>query len=144
MLVAQILKGKPSQKVITVPGDCKVSDAATILSSNRIGALVVSKSGSDVVGIFSERDIVRELGKRGVTCLNDCVSDIMTTKIVTCTGADKSGAILQKMNDGKFRHLPVVEENKLVGMISIGDVVHARLAEVEMENKALEGMIKGY
>jgi CBS domain-containing protein len=144
MLVQQILKGKPSQEITTISPTSTVSEAAEILSSKRIGALIVSEDGETVAGMFSERDIVRELGRRGVACMSDCVADLMTREISTCSGSDKADAVLQIMTDGRFRHLPVLEGDKLVGLISIGDVVHARLAEMAMENQALEGMIKGF
>ncbi len=144
MLVQQILSGKPSGDVTTVSSDAKVSDAAGILSSKRIGALVVSNDGENVLGMFSERDVVRELGKRGTGCLSDCVRDIMTRDIVTCSPDDQAHSILQTMTDGRFRHMPVMKGGVMVGLISIGDVVQARLSEMAMENEALEGMIKGF
>ena len=144
MLVQQILNGKPNQQVETIKASSTVSDAAGILSSKSIGALVVSEDGRKLDGMFSERDIVRELGKRGVTCLGESVADLMTRDIVTCSKGDRADAVLQKMTDGRFRHMPVVENGVLIGLISIGDVVQARLSEVTMENKALEGMIKGF
>lgn len=144
MLVQQILQSKSSQQITTVPSKIKVSDAATILSSKRIGALVVSDDGVTVTGMFSERDIVRELGKRGVACLSDKVADLMTRNVSTCAKSDQADAVLQVMTNGRFRHLPVLEGGKLIGLISIGDVVNARLSEMTMEKEALEGMIKGF
>lgn len=144
MLVQQILKGKANHDITTIPTEGTVSDAAGVLSNKRIGALIVSDDGETVAGMLSERDIVRELGKRGTTCLGDCVADIMTKTIVTCAKTETADAVLQKMTDGRFRHMPVIENGKLVGLISIGDVVQARLSEMAMENQALEGMIKGY
>lgn len=144
MLVQQILKGKPSQEIATIPSSATVSEAASELSARRIGALVVTDDGETVAGMFSERDIVRELGKRGVTCMSDCVRDLMTTDIVTCSGDETADSVLQKMTDRRARHLPVLEDGKLVGLISIGDVVLAKLSEMKMEKEALEGMIKGF
>ncbi len=144
MLVQQILKGKPSQDIATIASSATVSEAAGILSSKRIGALIVSDDGKTIAGMFSERDIVRELGKRGVTCLSDSVKEIMTTDISTCTKSDSADSVLRTMTDGRFRHLPVLENGALIGLISIGDVVQARLSEMAMENQALEGMIKGF
>lgn len=144
MLVQQILKGKPEMKVATISGDASVSDAAGVLSDMRIGALVVSEDCETVQGIISERDIVRELGKRGTGCLNEKVSSIMTSNIVTCTTKDVADNVLEQMTKGRFRHLPVMEGDKMIGLISIGDVVNARLSEISMENQALEGMIKGF
>lgn len=144
MLVKQILQGKPSHDVATIGTKSTVSDAASILSNKRIGALVVSDDGKSVIGMFSERDIVRELGKRGIACMSDCVADLMTRDVSTCGKADTADAVLKIMTDGRFRHLPVMDGGEMIGLISIGDVVQARLAEIEMENQALEGMIKGF
>jgi CBS domain-containing protein len=144
MLVSQILKSKGSEGVVTTPPGVSVAQAAEILSARKIGALVISKDGKTLGGILSERDIVREIGRRGPSCLSDTVDSIMTAKVVTCAKSDQTDAVLQKMTDGRFRHIPVIEGNELVGLISIGDVVKARLAELAAEKDALEGMIKGF
>ena len=144
MLVSQILKSKTDDTVVTVPPSTTVAAAAAILSTRRIGALVVSTDGRALAGIVSERDIVRELGRRGVGCLTETVGEIMTTNVVTCTRQDRADDMLQLMTDGRFRHLPVVNGTEMVGLISIGDVVKARLSELSMEKDALEGMIKGF
>ncbi len=144
MLVQQILKSKAAMGVIYVPSDAPVADAANILSTKRIGTVVVSDDGETLSGILSERDIVREIGKRGAGCLNDAVSDLMTKRIVTCVGTDTADHVLGKMTEGRFRHIPVLEDGKMLGLISIGDVVKARLAELSMEKDALEGMIMGH
>ncbi len=144
MLVQQILSSKATQGVLSIGPDASVSEAANLLSNKRIGTVVVSSDGDTLEGILSERDIVRELGKRGAGCLNDLVSDLMTKKIVTCTTADTADAVLEMMTNGRFRHLPVVDGDKMIGLISIGDVVKARLAELSMEKDALEGMIMGH
>ncbi|WP_430464117.1 CBS domain-containing protein [Tabrizicola sp.] len=144
MLVSQILKSKGSEGVVTTPPGVSVAQAAELLSARKIGALVISKDGKTLGGILSERDIVREIGRRGPSCLSDTVDSIMTAKVVTCAKSDQTDAVLQKMTDGRFRHIPVIEGNELVGLISIGDVVKARLAELAAEKDALEGMIKGF
>jgi len=144
MLVSQILKSKGSEGVVTSPPGMSVAQAAELLSSKKIGALVISKDGKTLGGIVSERDIVREIGRRGAACLGDTVDSIMTAKVVTCGRGDQTDAVLQKMTDGRFRHIPVVEGTQLVGLISIGDVVKARLLELAAEKDALEGMIKGF
>lgn len=143
MLVAQILNSKPGGQVYTILPTAKVAAAAEILSSRRIGAVIVSEDGTHPVGILSERDIVRELGKRGSGCLTDAVSALMTSKLVTCTARDETELVLTRMTEGRFRHMPVMAGADMVGIISIGDVVKARLAELAMERDALEGMIKG-
>ncbi len=76
--------------------------------------------------------------------MDDCVKDLMTSNIVTCANSDSADSVLQKMTEGRFRHLPVLEDGAMIGLISIGDVVQARLSEMTMENEALEGMIKGF
>lgn len=144
MLVQQILKTKSDDGVVTVTPGTTVAKAAEILSSRRIGAVIVSPDGKRASGIVSERDIVRELGRRGTACLTDTVDSIMTASLVGCRRDEQANDVLQKMTDGRFRHMPVMEGNQMVGLISIGDVVKARLTELAMEKDALEGMIKGF
>jgi CBS domain-containing protein len=144
MLVQQILASKASEAVMTVAPGLSVAEAAEVLSVKKIGCLVVSSDGKRAEGILSERDIVREVGRRGGACLADPVHTMMTRGIITCTRGESADQVLQKMTDGRFRHLPVVEGGVLVGLISIGDVVKARLSELAMEKDALEGMIKGF
>jgi CBS domain-containing protein len=144
VLVSQILKTKPDDKVVTTKPGLSVSEAAKMLSEKKIGTLVISADGKTPDGILSERDIVRELGRQGAGCLQQSVESMMTTKLVTCSRDDRSDAILQKMTDGRFRHMPVLEDGELVGLISLGDVVKAQLQELSMEKQALEGMIMGH
>lgn len=144
MQVHQILRSKADDGVVTVAPGSSLGDAAELLSSRRIGAVVVSPDGKRVAGILSERDIVRELGRRGPACLSDKVDEVMTQKIVTCRRDENAEEVMQKMTDGRFRHMPVMEGSEMVGLISIGDVVKARLSELAMEKDALEGMIKGF
>ena len=128
---------------MTVPLGTQVSEAARLLSEKRIGAIVVA-DGDTPQGILSERDIVRELGKRGEGCLSDVVDTLMTKEMVTCSPEETADQVLQKMTDGRFRHMPVMESGDMAGLISIGDVVKARLSELSMEKNALEDMIKGF
>jgi CBS domain-containing protein len=144
MTVQQILKVKGEAAVVTVPSAASLSEVAQVLSARRIGAVVVSDDGVHPLGILSERDIVRELGRRGVACMSDTVTKVMTSKLVTCNRSDRLTEVMQKMTDGRFRHLPVMEGDRMVGFISIGDVVKTRLDELAMEKDALEGMIKGF
>jgi len=104
----------------------------------------VSADGASLDGILSERDIVREMGKRGTACLNEPVSNLMTAKLVTCSPSDTALEVLEMMTKGRFRHIPVMEDGNMIGLISIGDAVKARLAELAMEKDALEGMIMGH
>ncbi len=144
MTVAKILKSKGSDDVVTVKPGATVAEAARVLSDRRIGSVVVSPDGRVALGILSERDIVREIGKRGPGCLNEMVEQMMTTKLVTCTREDRAVDVLGTMTTGRFRHMPVVEGGKMVGLITIGDVVKYRLTELAMEKDALEGMIMGF
>lgn len=144
MLVSQILKSKASDQVYTSLPTLLISEAAKLLSEKRIGTLVISQNGQSADGILSERDIVRELGARGAGCLTETVDKLMTTKLVTCSEDDRADAVLQKMTDGRFRHMPVLKDGVLIGLISLGDVVKARLTELSMEKDALEGMIMGH
>ena len=144
MQVHHILKNKADDGVVTVAPGTSVADAASILAERRIGTVVISKDGVEALGILSERDIVRELSKSGASCLSEPVDSYMTTDLVTCTRKDDADAVLAKMTEGRFRHMPVVEDNKMVGLITIGDVVKARLSELAMEKSALEGMIMGH
>lgn len=144
MRVIQIMRSKPDATVVTITPGAKVSEAARLLSEKRIGAVIVSPDGRTLTGILSERDIVRELGRRGADCLDDTVEAIMTANPVGCTKDDESDQVFQKMTDGRFRHLPVLEDGRMIGLISIGDVVKCRLSELAMEKDALEGMIMGH
>jgi CBS domain-containing protein len=143
MLVSQILNSKSDDAVVTILPGATVAAAVEMLSSRRIGALVVSTDGKVPVGILSERDVVRELGRRGPAVLSELVSALMTEKLVTCTRDDSADEVLSRMTAGRFRHMPVMSGPKMAGLISIGDVVKARLSELSMERDALEGMIMG-
>ncbi|GHG87567.1 CBS domain-containing protein [Pseudodonghicola xiamenensis] len=144
MLVQTILKSKDSADVVTIRSDASVAEAAKLLAENHIGGVVVSDDGIHVQGILSERDIVRELAKVGSGCLVNNVGSYMTRKIVTCTSQCSVEEVMQRMTDGRFRHMPVVEEGTLVGIVTIGDLVKAQLSELAMEKNALEGMIMGH
>ncbi|MFP1646023.1 CBS domain-containing protein [Pontitalea aquivivens] len=143
MQVLQILKSKADDGVVTIAPGASVTQAAELLSTRRIGAVIVSPDGKAVAGILSERDIVRELGRRGSGCLADRVDDLMTREIVGCRRDDSADQVLERMTEGRFRHMPVMEGDEMIGLISIGDVVKARLSELSMEKEALTGMIMG-
>ena len=144
MLVHQILKSKGDARVITVAPGTSVSEAAQILAERRIGGPIVSSDGKGVSGIISERDIVRSLAVRGAVCLQEKVEDMMTRNPVSCTKSETADSVLERMTNGRFRHMPVVEGDELVGIVTIGDVVKARMDELAMEKDALEGMIMGH
>lgn len=142
MLVSQILKSKAGGIVTIAPGTT-LREAVDLLAARRIGAVVVSPDGKAVKGIVSERDIVRELGRAGPGCLDTPVDKVMTRAIYGCAPSDTADSVLETMTNRRFRHMPVMEGNVMVGFISIGDVVAARLAELQMEKDALTGMIMG-
>ncbi len=143
MQVHQILRSKPQSAVITVAPGTSVADAARLLAERRIGAVIVSSDGKTPLGILSERDVVRDLGRRGAECLTEKVDALMTRNLITCAPEDSADSVLEKMTAGRFRHMPVVKDGVMAGIISIGDVVAARLSELAMEKDALAGMIMG-
>jgi CBS domain-containing protein len=140
MTVRAILDTKGRQ-VFSIGADATISQAAKLLADRRIGSVLVM-AGDDLEGVLSERDIVRALSERGAAILDEPVRGIMTTKVMTCRWTDTVSLIMEKMTEGKFRHLPVVEERRVVGVISIGDVVKHRLQEFENEQEALRDYIK--
>jgi len=141
MTVKRILSNKGSS-VLTIEPTALLGAAAKVLSERRIGALVVTGADNRIVGIISERDIVRALGARGAQVLDAPVSEVMTRKVVTCSERDTTAELMGEMTEGKFRHLPVVEQERLVGIISIGDVVKARLEEMQHDTEALQDYIR--
>ena len=143
MLVKQILKNKAGG-VISIAPEASIAEAAELLAARRIGAVVVSSDGETALGILSERDIVRELGKRGTGCLQDKVESVMTRAIYACSPDDSADQVLETMTKRRFRHMPVMEDMRMTGIISIGDVVAARLSELQLEKDALTGMIMGH
>jgi CBS domain-containing protein len=140
MTVRAILDAKGRQ-VVSIGADAKVSSAVKILSERRIGAALVLADGK-IEGIISERDIVRVLGERGAGVLDEPVRAVMTSKVMTCRRADTVSSLMEKMTEGKFRHLPVVEDGQVIGLVSIGDVVKHRVMEYEQEQEALRDYIK--
>ncbi len=140
MTVKAILDTKGHQ-VVSVDPDAQLSSAVRLLSQRRIGAVLVTKADR-IEGILSERDIVRVLGERGASALDEPVSSVMTRKVVTCREKDTVAFIMEMMTSGKFRHMPVVEGDRVTGLISIGDVVKWRVGEYEREKEALHEYIK--
>jgi CBS domain-containing protein len=143
MNVTHIMKLKGSAKVETISPDASVATAAATLAEKRFGALVVSVNGTDIAGILSERDIVRALAREAGGCLTMPVSKLMTETVETCSPAEKANSVLERMTSGRFRHMPVTEDGKMVGLLSIGDVVKARMTEIEQENAAMADMLSG-
>jgi CBS domain-containing protein len=140
MTVRTILDTKGHQ-IVSVEPDVKLSAAVSMLGERKIGAVLVMSKGR-IEGILSERDIVRALGERGAGVLDQPVSEVMTRKVVSCRQSDTVAAIMEMMTTGKFRHLPVAEGERVVGLISIGDIVKWRVQEYENEQEALRTYIK--
>lgn len=140
MIVNRILALK-GRHIVTVEPERTLSDAARILSERRIGALLVVDGRQPVTGIISERDIVRAVAEHGVDALQEPVSRFMTKDVLTCTGETSINDVMEMMTERKFRHVPVVEHESLVGIISIGDVVKLRLEEIEAEAQAIREYI---
>ncbi|MDP2803651.1 MAG: CBS domain-containing protein [Phreatobacter sp.] len=140
MNVKSILDAK-GRAVATIAPDATLAAAANLLAEKRIGAVVVTGAGHTVAGILSERDIVRSLSEHGARALDRSVDETMTRKVTTCAEQDSLGQLMESMTNGKFRHLPVVEDGRLVGIISIGDVVKRRLSEIEREHNALKDYV---
>lgn len=140
MSVARILAEKGTS-VVTVPPHRTIDEAVHLLAEKRIGALVVGDSGGRVIGILSERDVMRALACDGASAFDQPVSRYMTAKVVTCTRRTSIEEVMETMTEGRFRHLPVVEDGRLIGVVSIGDVVKRRIAAVEAEHQAMRDYI---
>jgi CBS domain-containing protein len=141
MPVSQILKSKGAGVISAAPTD-NVAKVAEILATNRIGAVLVLGVSDTIAGIVSERDIVRAVATSGATVLAQPVSQIMTRDVKTCTSADNEETLVTLMTNNRIRHLPVVDRGKLVGMISIGDVVKFRMQAIEHEADELKDYIR--
>ena len=140
MTVKAILDRKGSD-VATIEPTAHLASAVKLLAARRIGALVVTSFEREIAGIVSERDVIRVLAESGAAVLEQPVAQVMTRKVVTCTCADTMSNIMELMTAGKFRHLPVVEGDHLIGIISIGDVVKYRVQQIEFESAALRDYI---
>ena len=140
MTVKTILSRKGNDVVTIEPG-ATLATAAKLLAERKIGAVMVTGIDNRVAGILSERDIVRALNELGANMLNERVDRVMTRKVVTCTESETIASVMELMTAGKFRHLPVVDQGRLVGIVSIGDVVKYRLHEIETESQALREYI---
>jgi len=141
MTVKAILDSKGTG-VVTIEPSADLASAVKLLATRRIGALVLIGSDQRIAGVISERDIIRELAARGATALEQKVGLGMTRKIVTCSRAETISGVMALMTAGKFRHLPVVDEGRLIGIVSIGDVVKHRVQEIESESATLRDYIR--
>ena len=141
MIVKAILSAKGGD-VISIDPTATLDTAVKTLAEHKIGALLVLGPDRRVIGILSERDIVRALAERGAGVLLEPLAQVMTRKVVTCSESDSVGVLMERMTTGKFRHLPVIEDERVIGVVSIGDVVKHRLQEIEQESAALRDYIQ--
>jgi CBS domain-containing protein len=140
MTVAAVLAAK-GRDVVTIEPSASLAAAATLLAEKRIGAVLILGADRRIVGILSERDIVRAIGERGADVLDEPVSVAMTRKVSICNETELVSSIMERMSAGKFRHMPVVDQGQPVGMISIGDVVKHRLQAMERDSVAMHDYI---
>lgn len=144
MKVSLLMTKKGSSEVATIAPDASVADAVRELSGRRIGALVVTSGDGRIGGIVSERDVVRRLGIDGAAVMHARVTDVMTAEVECCITEDTALDVLGRMSAGRFRHMPVLDaDQRMIGILSIGDVVKARLQEIEAENAAMADMLSG-
>jgi len=141
MIVKEILAAKGGE-VFCIEPTADLAAAAALLSKHGIGAVVIRGAGDRLAGILSERDIVRALSQHGEKALTSPVGQVMTRDVATCTEDDTCAAIMEQMTTRKFRHLPVMRGSRLVGLISIGDVVKQRVEEIERESEAMRDYIR--
>jgi CBS domain-containing protein len=142
MNVHGILRGK-GKSVVTIHPDATIERAVAVLRLRGIGALVVSDDGEKVAGILSERDIVEALGRCGSELLSVSVSEVMTCPVVTCEPDDSVAELMAEMTNRRIRHFPVIEDGRLIGIVSIGDLVKSRLDEIEFEAHSMRSFIAG-
>src|SRR6516162_9176753 len=140
MTVSVILAGK-GRDVITIEPAARLAEAVRVLAEKRIGAALVLGADRRIAGIISERDIVRALAERAAAALDEPVSRTMTRKVETCSESESVASIMERMTAGKFRHLPVVDQGRLVGLVSIGDIVKHRVHEMERDSVAMRDYI---
>ena len=142
MFVKQILASKGSD-IVTIGPSTKIADIAGLMRDKRIGAVIVLDDNAHITGIVSERDVTRGLADHGADVLSMTADRIMTAEVVTCRPDDGVADLMKKMTAGRFRHLPVVSEGKMMGIVSIGDIVKFRLEELESEASQLQDYIAG-
>jgi CBS domain-containing protein len=142
MQVSRLLEVK-GHDVATISKERSVIDAIALLKERGIGALVVTGAEGPLVGIFSERDVVRALATNGESTLHQKVSELMSTEVSVCSESTELNDLMTMMTDRRIRHVPVIDDGHLVGMISIGDVVKARLEELEHDKKDLLDYVSG-
>ena len=140
MTVARILAGK-GRDIVTMQPHQTLRDIVDVLAAKHIGALIVADAKGDMLGILSERDVVRAIARHGADALEDPASNYMTTNVVTANEDDSVLGVVTKMSNGRFRHMPVLKDGVLVGIVSVGDAIKYRLAQMEQEHSALREYI---
>lgn len=143
MLISEVLRRK-GNAVATVVPTATISEVVSALAQYGVGALVVSADGTGVDGIISERDVVRALAAHGRDAVDRTAADVMTSEVVTCSETATIEQLMTEMTERRFRHVPVTEDGTLVGIVSIGDVVNARVRNLETETRQLTNYISGY
>ena len=138
-----IILAQKGNEVVTVSSQSTLADAVDILAMRKIGAVVVVDKGQTVCGILSERDIVRQIAETGAEALSGSVSHCMTSNVVSCDTSETIDGVMEKMTAGRFRHLPVIEDGNLVGLISIGDVVKLKIEQAERDANEMKRYIAG-
>jgi CBS domain-containing protein len=140
MTVSTILANK-GREIVTIEPGASLADAVQLLADRRIGAAIILGADRRLIGIISERDIVQALAARGPAVLDEPVSRTMTRNVETCNESETVSSIMERMTAGKFRHVPVLDQGRVTGMVSIGDVVKHRLHEMERETAAMHDYI---
>jgi len=143
MVIDHVIAKKKQKDIIKTTPKALLSEASKLLADNKIGALPVTNDEKTILGILSERDIIREISLKGSSGLDSTVESVMTTKVSCCERFDTLRSVIERMNKGRFRHMPVIDNNKIIEFISISDLVLAHLDEVEYENNALKGSVTG-
>lgn len=142
MRVRDVLTSKAVTGVITVGAQETLSALATRLREKRVGAIVVVDQSDAMIGVISERDLVRALGEHGAAALTQPIANHMTRDVKTATPEDPAATVLERMTAGRFRHMPVVDDGRMIGLVSIGDVVKAHIDSLRADNEALEAFIR--
>jgi CBS domain-containing protein len=138
-----VILDRKGHEVLTTSADATVADAVALMVEQGIGALVVTDAAGAVEGIISERDVLHGLATHGAGILGQAVADVMTAAVQTCAPSTGATELAETMTEGRVRHLPVVDDGRLVGIVSIGDVVKSRIDELAAQAESLEAYVSG-
>jgi CBS domain-containing protein len=141
MTTVNAILANKGREVVSIEPNASLASAVALLAEKRIGAVLILGADRRIIGILSERDIVRALAEGGSAALGEPVSQTMTRKVSTCTESETVASIMERMTEGKFRHMPVVDQGQAIGLISIGDVVKHRLQQMESDSAAMHDYI---